>query len=284
MTNYTTNKGQLSLKRAWTIPVIALAFAGLAFLVLRFAFPQEYSSDIRVLVVQKYTLTDSYTASKSAEKISENLAQVLETSTFLEQVVESQLVDLSNILILSEKDKREEWADMVDPEVLPRTSMLRIRTYDEDPVQAELLANAVSAVLLENGASYHGAPDTVELRVVDSALTSDRPTKPGLLVNTLAAGLLGAILGFIVFVLRPSMSFSDNSTRPPGGGTSGGDGSVVEHSPSSGSAHTPHIEQIDYAVLDVMNYHEALPQRAGHMIVGSSDEVISLTSYTDIAR
>lgn len=245
-------------KRVWMIPVFSLIAAAIVVGLLAGVVQREYSSETRLLVVQKYTLTDSYTASKSAEKISNNLAEAIHTTTFFDDVVVSGAVDVSELLLMPEKDKREEWAKMVETEVISRTSMLRIRAYDANPEQAEALVQAVTEVLLQNSGQYHGAADTVELRLVDAALTSEHPTRPSLLLNGVAAALFGAIVGFVVFLLQPSVSFPFKGVQ--------GIGSVTASTPKPKPG-TPVMplkplmeERIPYSVLEVNNFHKEIPK------------------------
>lgn len=185
------------------IVTAALVISGLLLFV-----PREYSSEIRLLVVQKYTLTDTYTAAKSAEKISQNLAAVVHTSSFFEEVVRTTWVDLSAIDNLPEEKKRDAWKKKLKTSVDSGTSIITLTGYDTDPENAERLVQSASTALLEHGANYHGAPDTVSLRVVDTALTSTYPTRPNFLVNGVIAGLAGMILAALVIFLRPSTAFT----------------------------------------------------------------------------
>lgn len=242
------------IRDLWIIPVLAVVCALLTVVALAVFKTPEYSSEIKVLVVQKYTLTDSYTASKSAEKIASNLAEVMSTSTFLDAVVNQTGVDLSDVLSLSEAEKRETWKRMVTTSVVPRTSMLRIVAYDADRLRAEEVANSVASVLVENGGDYHGAADTVTLKVVDTALTSDRPTRPNLLVNGLAAAVFGAALGAVVVLLKPSRR---NRTRK-GESTPVAPETEVMDMRVDMNVVTVEPEVIAYAVLDVTNYHVEL--------------------------
>lgn len=237
------------LKDAWIIPALALIAAAVVVGALALLKTPEYSSTIMILVVQRYTLTDSYTASKSAEKISDNLAEVITTSTFMGQVMASGQADLSELEGLSEKDKREVWAEKVETRVIPSTSMLEITAYDEDPGYAEGLAQAVSNTLIEHGSYYHGAPDTISLKVVDTALTSDTPTRPNLLTNGLAAALFGAMLGVVIVFLRPGVAFNVDKMKQTGGQTPSAGGGTP-----GAAGQTPD----QYAVLDVSNYHREL--------------------------
>lgn len=181
----------------------ALATAGIVIGALWLIFPHEYSSTMRVLVVQKYTLTDSYTAAKSAEKISKGLASVIHTSTFIDKIAQNKTVNISEILVLSEKDKRDTWEKTVGADKIGDTSMLEITAYDEDPKKAESLVKAVANVLVTEGDAYHGAGDTVDLRVVDSPLTSAFPARPNLMLYGPAAFVLGALAGVLFVFFRP---------------------------------------------------------------------------------
>jgi capsular polysaccharide biosynthesis protein len=232
--------------------VTAVVFGGVAGVLFRFAFPQEYSSEIQILVIQRYTLTDSYTASKSAEKISLNLAEVVKTSSFLDSVIASNRVDLGDLLLLDEAKQRDTWAHTLDTEVIANASILKIIAYDENPGKAEQITEAVAAVLLDKGSEYHGAPDTISLKVVDTALTSTYPTRPNVLVNGAAAALFGAALAVVMLFLRTSRS--KRTEMPP------------MHRPIAGEpVHAHHTQQSaphnasPYAVLNVSNFHNHLP-------------------------
>ncbi len=245
-----------NIRDLWVVPVLALACALTVIAALALFKTPEYSSEIQVLVVQKYTLTDSYTASKSAEKISSNLAEVIGTSTFFDAVVSDTDVDLDRLLSLSESEKRKAWKRMVTTDVIPQTSILKISAYDPDPAAAEELANAVANILIENGGEYHGAADTVTLKIVDSALTSDRPTRPNLLLNGLAAAVFGGALGLIIVLLKPSGKGGRMRPRHASVADNSGGAEVIDMNVDADHAG---VEQLpSYSVLDVTNYHEEL--------------------------
>jgi len=244
------------LRDLWIIPVLALACSLIAMVALALLKTPEYSSEITVLVVQKYTLTDSYTASKSAEKIATNLAEVIGTSTFLDAVINEAGVDLSDVLSLSEAQKRKSWKQMVETEVVPRTSMLRIVAHDADPRRAEDITNSVATILVENGGDYHGAADTVTLKIVDTALTSDRPVRPNLLMNGLAAAVFGAAAGLVIVLLKPSKRRPKKSTTS-GPGQQDSPSDVIDMQVNSITVSSePAVAS--YSVLDVTNYHVEL--------------------------
>lgn len=177
-----------------------------------FATPQ-YSSRIQLLIVQRYTLTDSYTAAKSAERVATNLAEVVGTSTFFDRVVETQWADLSALEAMNEEEKRKEWKKKLEAQAVSGSSVLQLTAYDEDPEEAERLAQAAATALLEDGANYHGAPDTVSLRVVDYALTSEKPVKPGYMNSGIMGFIFGMLLAIISVFFSPRFHFDISALR-----------------------------------------------------------------------
>lgn len=242
--------------------------------------PQEYSSEIRLLVVQKYTLTDTYTAAKSAEKISQNLAAVVHTSSFYDEVVRTQWGNLSDIEALPEEEKRKAWERKLKTGVDTGTSIISFTAYDEDPQNAERIVQSVSTALLEHGANYHGAPDTVSLRVVDEALTSDHPTRPNVLVNGAIAAFAGMLIAAFAVFMHPSTGFRVSKLKtaaipqPPVPAAPQKKITVeLDSAPKKesvadqkGKVHVEEVhvqpEKIEYAVLDVTNFTSHIAKHA----------------------
>src|SRR3989338_4376730 len=68
------------------VALVTAVFAG----GLSFIQPLKYSATIGLLITQRAAFTlDPYTALRSTELIGENLAQLTETSSFLDRVLES---------------------------------------------------------------------------------------------------------------------------------------------------------------------------------------------------
>lgn len=257
------------------VPAVVLAGA-VAVIILGFV-DRDYSSQMKVLVVQKYTLTDSYTAAKSAEKVAQNLGTVVQTSMFLTQVVESGQVNLSSLVLMNEQDKRKAWAKKVEVNVTRGQSIMELTAYDPDAVRVQQLIEAVVSTLLDNGASYHGAPDTIELRVVDTALTSKRPARPSVSGYSVGAGLLGVVLGALYLFFRMDESLLGSGLFGRGG--SGEDAGTARRHEERGQEHiheTAHIQRDvahehgshdaasavpPYAVLDVTNFHKHITKK-----------------------
>ncbi|HLD21490.1 MAG TPA: hypothetical protein VJB65_01160 [Patescibacteria group bacterium] len=176
--------------------------------VLWFFVPHEYSSQVRVLVIQKYTFTDSYTAAKSAEKISKELAAAIHTSSFIDRVSETKQVNIDALLALPEKEKRKKWNHIVSTDIVSNTSIIEVTAFNEHAAQAQALVEAISTVMIQNGDEYYGAGDTVDLRVVDSALTSSHPTRPNIALYGMTAALLSGLVVAMLLFIHPSFPFA----------------------------------------------------------------------------
>ncbi|MCW1930678.1 MAG: hypothetical protein KIH62_005235 [Candidatus Kerfeldbacteria bacterium] len=197
-----------SNKRAIVTTAISSFAVGLiAMLVLMFGVTRNYTSTVQILVIQKYTLTDSYTAAKSAEKVSQNLGEVIKTSVFLNDVLDESTVSLSDITQLPEEQKRKAWAKKLSTEIDNNAPILKITAYDPERSRAEAIATTVANVLIEKGGEYHGAPDTISLKVVDTALTSNSASSPSVPLYTVAAVLGTACIFTLFYALKATGSW-----------------------------------------------------------------------------
>jgi len=174
--------------------IILSAALGLAiFLIASVFLPWEYSATSRLLVIPSSSLgVDPYTAIKSAERISENLAQVVHTSSFFDRVAKTQQqfnFDPAVFSNLSETSRRTAWAKAVITEVVPGTGFFNIKVYSKDKEQAVNWANAISYALSTQGFEYISS--NVQIKIVDTPLASRFFARP----NFLMLGVLGAVVG-----------------------------------------------------------------------------------------
>jgi len=188
------------LKNRWpSILVITLLFL-LISLVVTLVQPFQYESQVKILVIQKSAGSiDAYSASKSAERIGNNLAQVIYSSSFYSKVINSGFDINASFFPLDESKRRELWSRIVDADVPTGTTILEISTFHPDRDQATVLAQAISYVLLREADEYIGIDD-VQLKVVDAPLTSEYPVKPNFLLNV-AFGLFLGLLISIIYIL-----------------------------------------------------------------------------------
>jgi capsular polysaccharide biosynthesis protein len=185
--------------------IILGAVVGLAvFLVAGFFFPWEYSATSRLLVIPSSSLgVDPYTAIKSAERISENLSQVVHTSSFFERVVKTQQqfnFDPTVFTGLTEVKRRAAWDREVVTEVVPGTGFFNIKVYNKDKQQALNWASAISYALSTQGFEYTSS--NVQIKIVDTPLASRFITRPNFLLFGFLGLVVGALLGAIYILFK----------------------------------------------------------------------------------
>ncbi len=178
----------------WPIIFFACAIGLLLGTVLSFLRPLEYSSKTRLLITQDLGVVDAYTASRSAESIANQLANNIPTTDFYNAVFETSFDIDQSYFPTDEIKKRKKWADAVMTSVSHSMGFLTITAYHPDVDQAELIAEAVSSVLVENGLEYVSGSG-ITIKVVDQPLNSRWPVRPNVLLNAFSGLILGGLFG-----------------------------------------------------------------------------------------
>lgn len=167
-------------------------------LLITFVKPLEYSSTVSVLIIQKINPNlDAYTAARAAEKLGNNLAEIIHTTSFFDKVRYSNFA-LKIDWPESEQQKRKTWQNKVEAKMIGETSILEITAYDQDKQEAEKLAQAIVYVLTSEGDEYHGGGEDIIIKPVDTALTSDYPTRPNIILNIIASLFIGLVGGCLI--------------------------------------------------------------------------------------
>lgn len=190
------------LFRRWQT-IILFGLLGLVLaLIISFIQPLRYSSTVRLLILQDLgSSVDAYTASRSEERIAEDLSTIIYTSTFFDQVFSSGFqIDTKNFP-KNDNKRRREWVRTVDATVSHGTGLLTITAYHTDISQAEQLVRAVSFVLTQHVKEYTSGGN-VQMRIVDAPLNSLWPVKPNILVNIASGFFLGGLVGVASVLLR----------------------------------------------------------------------------------
>jgi len=191
-----------NLKKYWKTVVLIVVIAVVLGFVFSIVQPLKYSATIELLIIQKQEqISDAYTAAKSVEKLSTNLAQVVYTNSFFDKVMSSGFA-IEDKFSKDEIKKRKEWQKMISTEVAWETGMLKVVVYDTDKNQASQIAEAIAYVLATKGDEYHGAGKNVIIKTVDSVLLSRYPVKPNIPVNLLIALALGLLAGNGFVILK----------------------------------------------------------------------------------
>lgn len=189
------------IAKHWLALLVGAVVFGGAATGLSFLPQQLFESEVDVLIVQKSGDYDSYTAQKAAEKIGNSLVQVVHSFDFLSRVIMTGYVSQDQFPVESKK-RQKAWKNLVSVKVVPESSLLKIYGYGENAGKAEDVALGVAQVLTTNAQDYHGAGDTVEIKLISGPITSTRPVKPNIPLNGAAGAALGLIVVLAFFVLR----------------------------------------------------------------------------------
>ena len=192
----------LLFKRWKFIALVGLMFAVIS-TVITLLFPLEYRADAQVLIISKTRYgVDPYTVVKSAERVGENLAQVMETDDFLRKVREAEgyRLDWSRFDGLNERQKRRAWPKMIAGSVVYGTGVLNVSTYHSSAEQAKLFSAAVSDTVVNKAWEYVGAD--VILKVVNSPIVTRFPARPNIFLNVLLGFVAGLFVGSAIVSRR----------------------------------------------------------------------------------
>lgn len=171
---------------------IVAAFCGAA---LSFVFPLQYSSSMRLLIIQKQlSQSDPYTAIKASERIADSLGQIIYTTSFYEKVMTAGFNIDQTVFKTDELRKRKQWREMIDTQVIRDSGMLGVTVYHEDPDQANQISRAIAFVLTTEGWQYVGGGD-LQVKLVDEPLNSRYPVRPNVPANAFMGFVLGLIAG-----------------------------------------------------------------------------------------
>ncbi|MBT3231142.1 hypothetical protein HN358_05220 [Candidatus Uhrbacteria bacterium] len=179
---------------SWHTVLLTAAIGLFLGVVLSFVQPLEYSSTARILITQELGTVDAYTASLSVERISEDLADIVYTTSFYEKVVQAPYDIDSTYFELQENKRREQWDDMISASVSRSSGLLTVRVYHEDVDQAQEIVNSVAYVLINEGWTYTSGSN-IKVQLVDEALNSRWPVRPNIPVNAFSGLVLGIIAG-----------------------------------------------------------------------------------------
>lgn len=199
-------------KRKETIALIVFVFFILSAIVT-FAQPLKYRADSRLLVVQKMGYTsDAYSVSRSNQYIGNILAQVVNSDTFYEDVMNSGHIN-AGIFSQDATKRKKQWENTVKTRALSDTGMINIYTYHQDKGIAGGLNESIASTLKLKNGQYHGMGENVEIKIIDNTTVSKWPVKPNIIVNLLLGIIAGIIAGYIFVAYFPDKDLKVVSRR-----------------------------------------------------------------------
>ncbi len=179
-------------------------FTALLAVLLSFVSPVQYRADAQVYILSKSRYgIDPYTVAKSAERIGENLAQVIKTSDFSDKVLMNQNFQLDRSYFEnagSEREKRKRWEKSVDASVVFGTGVLNVSAYHRNAKQAVAYNSALVETLVTKGSEYVG--EDVEMKVVNQPVATNLPVRPNFLMNAIVGFAVGVCMMAFLIVRR----------------------------------------------------------------------------------
>ena len=189
------------LERHWKTIAVSAGVTMLLAAALSFVRPLEYSSTMRLLIIQKASQSlDPYTAIRSAESIADNLSQIIYTSVFFDKVTSAGFQIDKSYFDASETKRRKQWSDMVSTQVTHQTGFLQISVFHKNKEQASEIARAIAYVLTTEGNQYIGGHD-LAIQLVDTPLQSRFPVRPNVPLNAFLGAVIGVVLSALYLVV-----------------------------------------------------------------------------------
>lgn len=162
---------------------------------LSLLFPRQYSADSQILIITRDRYgVDPYTQAKAAERIGENLAQIMKTADFYNKVMASEFTFNKDSWknISTERLRRKNWQKDVLANVVYGTSLMKITVYRDSVQEAAALSNAVTQTITAHGWEYVGGD--VVIKIVGEPLVSRWYARPNFAMNGLSGFIVGAFL------------------------------------------------------------------------------------------
>ncbi len=174
---------------AWGV-LVAVISVGVSFI-----FPKQYSAVSRVIIISRdKTGVDPYTQAKAAERVGQDLAQIMKTTDFYDKVVgeNASVFQAGSWKNLDDRARRKKWQKDVRAQMVYGASLLEVTAYAVGPDNALALSAAVTKTLAAHGWEYSGGD--VAIKQVDSALVSLLPARPNFVLNGAVGFLVGGFL------------------------------------------------------------------------------------------
>jgi len=183
------------VRKQWKLLTLVGILAAALSVAVSMAFPLEYRADAQVLIISKTrTGVDPYTTVKSAERVGENIAAVMQTTDFYDKV-RSQAgysINWERFTNTTERKRRKLWSKTIAPSVSYGTGVLNVSAYAPDKSEAAQIAGAATRALVEQGWEYVGGD--VAIKIINNPVVTRWPARPNLVVNALVGFIIGVVL------------------------------------------------------------------------------------------
>lgn len=175
--------------------------------VFSLAQTMKYSVESRLLVVQSSVGDDNYSLSKSNEYLGNLFAEIIHSNSFYDQVVSSNYNIDKNYFSGTYNQQIKKWQKTVETKTQGDTGIISISVYHPNVQEAKNIALAVNNTIINSNQNYQGGQN-VRINIIDQPLSSTYPTKPNLVLNTLAALAISFFLSIFFIYVFPEEKYN----------------------------------------------------------------------------
>jgi uncharacterized protein involved in exopolysaccharide biosynthesis len=180
--------------RAWRTLLVTSLLGAVFALAFSLVQPLQYASTVRLLITQTTSsAVDPYSALKFTERIAGSLSELLYSSTFANNILQSAKDLDQSYFPQDEYSKRKLWQKTVEAGVSPGTGILTVSAYHPRRDQAKILVESASRELTVQAPNYFGG--NVRVQVIDAPLDSRWYARPNIPNNLLLGFGVGFFLG-----------------------------------------------------------------------------------------
>lgn len=184
-------------KKRQTIFIIVCVFL-ISSLLLSLAQTMKYTVKSRLLVIQNAGASDAYVLSKSNEYLGTLFAEIVYSSSFYDQVLDSNYNISQSYFTGSYSQQIKKWQSTVKTKTQGNTGIIEIYVYHPQVNEAKKIALAVNDILMNKNQAYQGG-EGVRINIIDQPIASNFPNKPNLF-NNLAIAFFGSLLVSMFYI------------------------------------------------------------------------------------
>ncbi len=188
-----------NIKAVIYITIVALLIS----LIVSFVQPPKYKSSAKLLIVFNQENMDTYTAAKTSNYLANLLSEVVYSSSFIDNTFKAGF-NLNDNLGVDAESRQKSWKKMVQVKTKQDQGIIFIDVLNADRNQANQFAQAISFTLMNKHALYHGSGSKVEIKMIESPITSKDLAQPKIFNNLLVGFAGGLMLGLAFIIIFPN--------------------------------------------------------------------------------
>lgn len=183
-----------------------LLLAGLLLGALSFVFlvvtQEKFKVSTDLLVVQNQQgFSDYYALSKSADYLTNVLAESVYSEKFLEEVNNAKII--SAVFLPNDKLERlRQWEKIVKISRNPNLGMVHLDVFGNDKNQAMEISNAIVVVMTTKNYSFLGKGQDIDVRVMSGPIWEKNPSLANIFLAVMGGVVAGMMLGFMYLYYR----------------------------------------------------------------------------------